>query len=244
LSAKSRTGQSIAYDAYFPVDFKTAKTGPYVFVVHGGEWTEGAKEDVKPYAIALAEKGFVAIAPDYRLAPANPHPAQVNDLADIMEYIENNPNTLFTTGSKYGAVGIAAGGHLASMVALNPSAKGGLTCVANVFSQTDLTSLPTIETAIKDFLGANYSPEALISASPLHMIAGRAVSPKFYLSHGTADTKVPYAQSVTFAASLQANGMQATLKAVQDGQHGYGEAQTKTVAGEIAAFMATCVPIQ
>jgi acetyl esterase/lipase len=242
-SYRNRSEQTLYFDVYFPANFKTSSTGPYVFVVHGGDWTEGAKEDVKPFAIALAEKGIVAIAPDYRLAPAHPHPAQVNDLSDLMEYVETNLNILYTTGTSYGAVGVAAGGHLTSLVALSPTASGKLTCAANVFSQTNLTSLSTLDAEVKQFLGDNYSPEALTEASPLYLIPKRAASPKFFLSHGTADNKVPYAQSEEFAAALKSNGVSVTLKSVTDGQHGYGEAQTKTTAAEIAAFMTSCLPI-
>jgi acetyl esterase/lipase len=244
LPYQNRTGQALYFDAYFPTNFKTSSTGPYVFVVHGGDWSEGAKEDVKPFAIALAEKGFVAIAPDYRLAPANPHPAQVNDLSDLMTHIEASPSMLFTTGTNYGVVGVGAGGHLASLVALSPSASGRLTCVANVFSQTDLTNLPTLDASIRQFLGVNYSSPKLIEVSPLYEITNSAASPQFYLSHGTADALVPHSQSVNFAAELQRNSLQVTLSSVQGGAHGYGEAQTKTTASDIAIFMKSCLAIQ
>lgn len=243
-TAASGKGQTLTYDAYFPSGFSTATTGPYVFVVHGGDWSEGAKEDVKTYAIALAQAGFIAIAPNYRLAPANPHPAQVNDLSDMMAYIEANPNTLLTTGTNYGAVGIAAGGHLASLVALSPNSNGHLKCVANVFAQSDLTNLPVLDSAIKQFLGTAYSPEMLTTTSPLLQISKRAGSPSFYLSHGTADLKVPFAQSQTFAAELNRSGLTATLKSVQDAGHGYSDAQTQTTATDIAAFMTSCLSTQ
>lgn len=243
-TAASGKGQTLTYDAYFPAGFSTASTGPYVFVVHGGDWSEGAKEDVKSYAIALAQAGFIAIAPNYRLAPANPHPAQVNDLSDMMAYIEANPNTLLTTGTSYGAVGIAAGGHLASLVALSPNSTGHLKCVANVFAQSDLTNLPALDPAIKQFLGTTYSPEMLIATSPLLQIPNRVGSPSFYLSHGTADLKVPYAQSVSFAAALNRSGLTATLKSVQDAGHGYSDAQALTAATDIAAFMTSCLSTQ
>jgi acetyl esterase/lipase len=240
----NKSGRTLAYDAYLPTSFSSMNTGPFVFVVHGGDWTDGAKEDVKLFAIALAQKGFVAIAPDYRLAPANPHPAQVNDLTDVMDYIEANPSTLFTTGAGYGAVGVGAGGHLASLVALSATATGHLSCVASVFAQTDLTSLSTMDTSLKAYLGATYSVGVLMDVSPLYRVSKRASNPSFYLSHGTADLRVPYAQSEAFAAELTRGGLKVALKPVSSGGHGYTEAQTKTTAAEIATFMTNCMATQ
>lgn len=244
LTAANGTGQTLTYDAYFPVGYRTATTGPFVFVIHGGDWTEGAKEDVKTYAVALAQRGFVAIAPNYRLAPANPHPAQVNDISDMMKYIENNPSTLFTTGTYYGAVGIAAGGHLASLVALSPNSAGHVKCVANVFAQTDLTNLPTLDASIKKFLGDTYSPAKLIETSPVFQIAAHVGTPSFYLSHGTADVKVPVAQSQAFAAALKQGNLSVTLTPVEGAGHGYSDDQTKSTATDVATFMASCLAIQ
>lgn len=244
LTSPNGSGQTLTYDAYFPTDYAKATSGPFVFVVHGGDWTDGAKEDVKSYAVALAQKGFVAIAPNYRLAPANPHPAQVDDLADVMDFIVANPDKLLTTGSKYGAVGIGAGGHLASLVALSPTASGALKCVANVFSQSDLTNLPALDSSIKQFLGDDYSPELLAQTSPSRLVAGRSGNPSFFLSHGTADPKVPYAQTAAFAAALTSGNLSATVKAVEGAGHGYSDAQTAEAAADIATFMASCLAIQ
>lgn len=244
LTAANGTGQTLTYDAYFPVGFRTGTTGPFVFVIHGGDWTEGAKEDVKTYAVALAQQGFVAIAPNYRLAPANPHPAQVNDISDMMKYIEANPSTLFTTGTYYGAVGIAAGGHLASLVALNPTSAGHVKCVANVFAQTDLTNLSTLDAPIKQYLGDTYSPAKLIETSPVLQIAAHVGTPSFYLSHGTADVKVPFAQSEAFVAALKLAKLSVTLAPVEGAGHGYSDDQTKKAATDIATFMTSCLATQ
>lgn len=238
----TRDGKQQSFDAYFPTDFATKTSGPYAFVIHGGNWTEGAKEDVRLYAIALAQKGIVAIAPNYRLAPTNIHPAQVNDLADVMAYISTTPSALFTTGASYGAVGVAAGGQLASLVALGPNG-ASLKCVSAVFAPTDLTNLSLMDNAIKTYLGASYSPAAVMAVSPVYQVSARTGSPSFYLSHGTADNLVPFAQSETFAAELKRGGLNATLKAVDGAGHAYTEEQTRTVATEIATFTASCLGV-
>jgi acetyl esterase/lipase len=239
----TRDGKQQTFDAYFPTDYATRTSGPYAFVVHGGDWNDGAKEDVRLYAIALAQKGIVAIAPNYRLAPTSIHPAQVNDLADVMAYISTTPSALFTTGTSYGAVGVAVGGQLVSLVALGPNASGQLKCVSAVFAPTDLTSLPSMDAAVKAYLGATYSPGAVMAVSPVYQISARAGTPSFYLSHGTADNRVPLAQSEAFAAELKRSGLSATLKVVEGAGHAYTEEQARTAATEIATFTASCLGI-
>jgi acetyl esterase/lipase len=239
----TRDGKQQTFDAYFPTDYATKTSGPYAFVVHGGDWSDGAKEDVRLYAIALAQKGIVAIAPNYRLAPTNVHPAQVNDLADVMAYISTTPTALFTTGESYGAVGVAVGGQLASLVALGPNASGQLKCVSAVFAPTDLTNLPAMDAAVKTYLGATYSPAGVMAVSPVYQISSRASSPSFYLSHGTADNRVPISQSEAFGAELKRNGLSVTLKPVEGAGHAYTEDQARAAAAEIATFTASCLGV-
>src|ERR1700722_6088536 len=42
---------------------------PVVVFWYGGSWTEGSKADYRFVGTTLAERGFVAVLPDYRLYP-------------------------------------------------------------------------------------------------------------------------------------------------------------------------------
>ena len=71
------------------------------------------------------------------------------------------------------------------------------------------------------FLGGDYEtvPELYAKASPIRYID--TTSPPFLLFHGTADTTVPYQQSVDFKQALRNVGVTVSLVTAQDQKHGY-----------------------
>jgi acetyl esterase len=69
------------------------KTLPVLLFVHGGGFTRGDKHgDFYPDNITLwaARNGMVGVNIDYRLAPANPWPTGVKDLASAIAWTRAN----------------------------------------------------------------------------------------------------------------------------------------------------------
>ena len=64
------------------------------------------------------------------------------------------------------------------------------------------------------------SREALRNASPYYRV--QKGLPQFLLIHGTADTQVPYDQSVNMQKKLKSAGVPCDLFTVQGGGHGMG----------------------
>lgn len=56
-----------------------AANRPVVVFWYGGAWVYGAKEEFRFVAAALAEAGYVAVLPDYRLYPEARFPTFVED---------------------------------------------------------------------------------------------------------------------------------------------------------------------
>ena len=52
---------------------------PAVVCVHGGGWVGGDRKQMAATILVLARRGFVAVTPDYRTAPAHRFPAQLED---------------------------------------------------------------------------------------------------------------------------------------------------------------------
>jgi acetyl esterase/lipase len=93
---------------------------PVVVLVHGGAWVMGDNRCCGLYSSVghfLASQGYGVVLPNYRLAPAAPHPAQVQDVAaavawtcrHIAEY-GGDPRRIYLLGH-------SAGGHLVSLLA-------------------------------------------------------------------------------------------------------------------------------
>jgi acetyl esterase/lipase len=99
-----------------------AVRAPVVLFVHGGTWMGGDKDFFGLYRSVgrfLARHGVVAVLPNYRLAPLNPHPAQVQDIARAYAWARahaaeygGDPDRIFLCGH-------SAGGHLAALLALD-----------------------------------------------------------------------------------------------------------------------------
>ena len=104
-------------DLYLPTD-KTKF--PVLFFVHGGSWRSGDRSLYGALGNRFAKLGTGVVIPSYRLMPKNPHPAQVEDVAaafawtvkHIAEY-GGDPSQIFVAGH-------SAGGHLVSLLALDP----------------------------------------------------------------------------------------------------------------------------
>jgi len=104
-------------DLYRP---QGAQQAPVMVFWYGGSWQQGSKDYYRFVGQSLARRGFVAILPDYRLAPAHPFPAFVEDAAstvrwarDHAEEFGGDPNRIYISGH-------SAGGHNALMLALDP----------------------------------------------------------------------------------------------------------------------------
>ncbi len=97
----------------------TPKDAPVVFYLHGGAWTFGDKrEQGRPMLHEFVCRGWVVVASNYRLAPRDPWPAQIEDATRALGWIKKNIATYGGDPERVVIAGGSAGGHLASLVAL------------------------------------------------------------------------------------------------------------------------------
>src|SRR5690606_23633715 len=84
-------GQPLLLDACLPPDFDPASESSRaaIVVVHGGSWARGSKNDVAWRAVCqwLAKSGYPTFNVDYRLAPAHPYPAAIDDVAAAVAWL-------------------------------------------------------------------------------------------------------------------------------------------------------------
>ncbi len=84
---------------------------PAVLVVHGGAWRFGNRKQLRGYANALAKRGFACFAIDYRLAPNDKFPAQIDDCREAVKWIRAHAAEYTVDPNKLGAIGYSAGSH-------------------------------------------------------------------------------------------------------------------------------------
>lgn len=106
-----REGVELRADAYFP---KGRGSGfPTVLLVHGGGWISGSRENQRPMAQALAQRGFLALTIDYRLADRAKYPAALGDLKGAVDFLYRSDLPL--DRERIAILGASAGAQLATL---------------------------------------------------------------------------------------------------------------------------------
>jgi alpha-L-fucosidase 2 len=216
-------GQSLRLDATTPEG-----KGPFpaVILVHGGGWIRGDREfNVAPLFDPLSQAGFAWFSISYRLATDFLNlGAAVDDVADAMKFVRKNAAEFNIDPNRIVLLGESAGAHLASLAAMrDPKA---VAAVVALYSPSDLETLAKTSNAVpsqvREAVRASGFGDLILShlrsLSPIQHV--RAGLPPFLLIHGTADTLVPYEQSVRMLERLKAAGVPAELVTVERGGHG------------------------
>lgn len=206
-------------------DLGLGAKAPVVIQVHGGAWMSGSKRfQGAPLMGHLAERGWVSVAINYRLAPRSTWPDQIVDVKRAIAWVKENiadyggdPNFVVITGG-------SAGGHLSSLAALTPNYKEfqpgfedidtRLQAAVPMYGVYDLTNRDRTGRADMEHLLAKYVVKAALEdarevwdqASPMSWIGPD--SPPFMIVHGANDTLVPVAQARSFAHMLRGDSRQ------------------------------------
>ena len=112
-------GMTIPARIYWPAGTEQTKQAlPVIVYYHGGGFVVGSVDlfDAMTRSISNAAKAIV-ISVDYRLSPAHPHPAAINDSYAALRWAEQNATRLGGDINKLILGGDSAGGNLAAVVA-------------------------------------------------------------------------------------------------------------------------------
>ena len=112
-----RGDRSLELDLYLPEGIEGPH--PFALVIHGGAWRRGSRGFGDAYILArrLAKAGLAVASIDYREAPKNPFPAQIEDCRDALRFLRLNADVYGLDRERCVAIGSSAGGHLASLLA-------------------------------------------------------------------------------------------------------------------------------
>jgi len=231
------TGYGLLLDAHVPEGH-----GPFpaVILVHGGAWVTGdRKRSVEPLFRPLSDAGFAWFSISYRLSNvANPKSTPtvaasaallggaVDDVRAAVDYVRMHASNYNIDPHRIALVGESAGAQLAAVAALKPWPDGAVQAVVGFYCPSDLAGLiqtmPMIPASLRRAVkGTPF--EAMLGAylreqSPINWV--REDAPPFLLIHGTADTVVPFQQSVDFCSALRKAGSSCDLYPVNGGGHG------------------------
>ena len=225
---------------------------PAVVVIHGGAWRQGNKADMRPILPQFAQRGYVAISPQYRFCPKDAFPAQVYDVKAAVRWLKSNAKKFKVDPDRLGAIGFSAGGHLALLLGLTGPADGlegdvsagapdsRVKAVVNYFGPTDLAAkdIPDIcKPWVKDFLGVSPQdrPDAAAKASPLTFVSNDDAPVLTF--QGTKDSLVPYTQAIKLADAMSSAGVPGRVELILGADHGWAGAEMARTVNETFGFL-------
>jgi acetyl esterase/lipase len=224
---------------------------PAVVVIHGGAWRQGNKADVRPILPQFAQRGYVAISPQYRFSPKVAFPAQVHDVKAAVRWLKTNAKKYKVDPDRIGASGFSAGGHLALMLGLTGPGDGlegdvsagapdsRVKAVVNYFGPTDLAAkdIPEIcKPWVNDFLGGTpqEKPETAAKASPLTFVS-KDDAPVLTFQ-GTKDPLVPFNQAIKLAEAMSSAGVPGRVELLVGAEHGWAGAEMERTINDTFRF--------
>ncbi len=209
-------GTSLLLDVYLPTD---GGTHPAIVVVHSGGWIKGDKSDWAEQATYLAEQGYAAFVPNYRLAPQFLFPAAYQDLQTAVLWIRQNASRYSVIPTEIAAFGGSAGGNLAALLGTHgtgPLDQGSrVDAVVSWSGPMDMSAIRHLSR----YLGRNYTPAVAQQASPITFVDG--CDPPMFIANSTHEF-VPLPQAVDMSNALKAAGVPEVFTAVDGSKHDLG----------------------
>lgn len=98
---------------------KKAKDAPVLLFIHGGSWNSGNKEIYNFLGTRFAKKGVVTVIMDYPLSPDYQVQSMALASAQAVNWMHQSIENYGGSKDKLFVSGHSAGGHLASLIAVN-----------------------------------------------------------------------------------------------------------------------------
>jgi acetyl esterase/lipase len=200
---------------------------PTVVFVYGGAWTSGDRASYRFVGQALSELGYVTVIPDYRLFPAVDYPDFVDDIAQAMAALPQQPTPSGCAAPlNIVLAGHSAGAHTAALLATAPEyrdRRSGDIKLVGLIGIAGPYDLPLQDPLVTGKFDRRRDDR---SVNPV-ALAGPATPPTLLL-HGAADTTVSPRHTQKFAHALRVQGV--AVKTVI-----YPDAGHRTIIGALAA---------
>lgn len=195
-------------DVYVP---DGAHDKPIIVFWYGGGWEDGERSNYRFVGAALAESGYVAVLPDYRLYPEVRFPAFVDDAAAALAWVSAHAHDIGGDPRRIYVAGHSAGAHQAAMLAYDPSriARAGLApdTIHGFIGLSGPYALNPDDATLNEIFAAPYT---LADWQPVQL--AKAGAPPALLIHGESDETVDIGHARRMAEKLESLGVPVTLR--------------------------------
>jgi arylformamidase len=222
-------------DVYWP---KGAKDAPVVFWIHGGGWQAGDKKEVQLKPQAFTDKGFVFVAPNYRLLPTAEMGDIIRDVTKALKWAHDHAAEYGGDPKRVFVMGHSAGAQLAALVCTDDRylkaekltfgfIKGCVpvdgdtydvpAIIATAEARWEAHGLPKAKFGHREKFGND--PEKHKDFSAVAHVAKDKGIPPFLLLH-VAEHPDTSAQATRLATALKGAGVPVTVYGGRDTTHG------------------------
>lgn len=204
---------------------------PVIVHIHGGGFSAGHRRSYHTLAcFRWLDRGYAVVAVDYRLSGEAPFPAGLQDVRAAIRWLRANAIRYLLDTQRMGVFGESSGGNYAAMVCTaagstlfddpglgDVSYPCDVRAVIDWYGPTDLSKMDAqleqsglgpgghspAGSMESQYLGAPLSevPDRVRAANPITYIDERMCP--ILIQHGTADSVVPFQQSVEFAKAIE-----------------------------------------
>jgi acetyl esterase/lipase len=207
---------------------------PVIATFHGGAWMFGDKGDDMnlPFLEGL-KRGYAVACVNYRLSGEAHFPKQIHDCKTAIRYLRTNAANYRLDGTRIGAWGASAGGHLAALLGTAPRVReldDPSMRKTNTRFSCKVQAVAIWFGPLEDFLKMDGQltasgmgiPDHSNEDSPESQLLGRKITgvpslvryaspmtyikpsaPPFLIQHGLNDSVVPVEQAINFAARME-----------------------------------------
>jgi acetyl esterase/lipase len=215
VSYDSTIGYHGTFDFYEPKVDTGRASRPAILAIHGGAWRGGDKAWGEQFAEELCPFGYVVVSINYRRSsrPGGTWPAQIEDVQKALRYIRAHAARFRIDPNRIASLGLSAGGHLATMVALrdDPAGPDGRVNTAiNLDGEHDMTMPP--EQVMDDFesiltaVMGHGSPWSEAELRDISTVTFARPDVALLTVHGAGDDNVYVTQGERITADLQSKG--------------------------------------
>ncbi|MEP1444585.1 MAG: alpha/beta hydrolase [Paraglaciecola sp.] len=110
-------GRELHADLFHPTLEQGQQPLATIVMIHGGGWNSGNKSLFYPLASAMAQRGYLAVTVEYRLAPEAQYPAGLRDINAAIVWLKQQSVSLNINPDKLVLLGGSSGGHMAALLA-------------------------------------------------------------------------------------------------------------------------------
>ncbi|HVY80450.1 MAG TPA: alpha/beta hydrolase, partial [Steroidobacteraceae bacterium] len=191
---------------------------PVVIFWYGGSWQSGSKSSYRFVGAALAERGFIAVLPDYRLYPKVRFPEFVDDAAKAVAWVQQHAQEFGGDPRRIVLMGHSAGAHTAAFLALKPDflVKAGANpqWIAGLVGLAGPYAIAPNTRALRRIFGRPY---VAADYQPVRFVTPAA--PPAFLAHGLDDHVVSVHQTEALRDALRRNDVRVDTELYPDRGH-------------------------